>query len=141
MTENDVREATRLLESACPFPSESEAKNVPCSWQEVWLELEVRIKAASLFVHLLIMLSLVLNVVQVRYGGILGKFPNLVTLQHGEPGDGKSIALWLVLQVLYHFDSVKAKHHAAKYLAAQNKGTFYGASLAFRSIFSLTFNM
>lgn len=70
---------------------------------------------SCVFVHLLIMLSLVLNAVQVRFGGILGKFPNIVMLQHGEPGDGKSIALWLVLQVLYYFDTIKTKHDAAKH--------------------------
>ena len=52
----------------------------------------------------------------VRFGGILGKFPNLVMLQHGEPGDGKSIALW-VLQVLYYFDSIKTSHDKAKHRA------------------------
>lgn len=61
------------------------------------------------------MLSLVLNAVQVRFGGILGKFPNIVMLQHGEPGDGKSIALWLVLQVLYYFHTIKTEHDAAKH--------------------------
>ena len=170
MTGKDIREATKLLESTCPFPSESMAKNAPCSW----LFAGALAKATSLdqscvFVHLLIMLSLVLNSVQVRFGGILGKFPNLVMLQHGEPGDGKSIALWLVLQVLYYFDSIKTKHDAAKHRAdlrryeeakkafeaassvhdpeleleepappskpekrdsVQNKGTFYGVSLA-----------
>ena len=61
------------------------------------------------------MLSLVLNAVQVRYGGILGKFPNILMLQHGEPGDGKSIALWLVLQVLYYFDNIKTKSDAIRH--------------------------
>ena len=28
-----VRQATKLLEAMCPFPSESMAKNAPCSWQ------------------------------------------------------------------------------------------------------------
>eukprot|EP00435_Cladocopium_sp_Y103_P029585 s1478_g7.t1 len=118
MTGKDVREATKLLESTCPFPSESMAKNAPCSWQFAGaLARATSLDQSCVFVHLLIMLSLVLNAVQVRFGGILGKFPNLVMLQHGEPGDGKSIALWLVLQVLYYFDSIKTKHDAAKHRA------------------------
>ena len=165
MTGKDVREATKLLESTCPFPSESMAKNAPCSWKFAGaLARATSLDQSCAFVHLLIMLSLVLNAV--RFGGILGKFPNLVMLQHGEPGDGKSIALWLVK---YYFDSIKTKRDAAKHRAdlrgyeeakkafeaassvhdpelefeepappskpekrdsVQNKGTFYGVSLA-----------
>lgn len=116
MSGKDVRQATKLLEAMCPFPAESIAKNAPCSWSFAGaLARATSLHQSCVFVHLLIMLSLVLNAVQVRFGGILGKFPNIVMLQHGEPGDGKSIALWLVLQVLYYFDTIKTKHDAAKH--------------------------
>ena len=116
MSGKDVRQATKLLEAMCRFPAESIAKNAPCSWSFAGaLARATSLHQSCVFVHLLIMLSLVLNAVQVRFGGILGKFPNIVMLQHGEPGDGKSIALWLVLQVLYYFDTSKTKHDAAKH--------------------------
>ena len=116
MNGKDVRQATKLLETMCPFPSETMAQTVPCSWQFAGaLARATSLHQSCAFVHLLIMLSLVLNAVQVRFGGILGKFPNILMLQHGEPGDGKSIALWLVLQVLYYFDTIKSKHDAARH--------------------------
>ena len=44
-----------------------------------------------------------------RYGGILGRHCNLLMIQHGEPGDGKSVALWLDVQILSHYDQVREK--------------------------------
>ena len=77
-------------------------------------------KATSLgtdcvFTHLLILVSLVLNAVYTKCGGILGEFPNLLMIQHGAPGEGKSVALWLVFQILYYFDSVRTKRRQDKY--------------------------
>lgn len=91
-------------------------KNAPCSWQFAGaLARATSLHQSCIFVHLLIMLSLALNAVQVRFGGILRKFPNILMLQHGGPGDGKSIALRLVLQVLYYFDSIQTKRDVAKH--------------------------
>ena len=63
---------------------------------------------------MLILVSLTLNALQTRYGGILGKFPNLLMLQHGAPGEGKSVALWL-FQILYFFDELRTKAKLEKY--------------------------
>ena len=41
--------------------------------------------------------------------GIFGKFSNPLMIQHGAPGDGKSIVMWLIFQVLAHFDKVRNK--------------------------------
>lgn len=107
---------TKLLEHQCPFPEETMAQNCRISWKYAGaLARATSLHQTCVYVHLLIMLSLVLNAVQVRYGGILGKFPNLLMIQHGEAGDGKSIALWLILQILYYFDSIKTKQDAASY--------------------------
>ena len=48
MTGKDVREATKLLESICPFPSES-MHPAPGNLQELWPELQAWIKAVFLF--------------------------------------------------------------------------------------------
>lgn len=112
----DIRDMTKLLEHQCPFPEETMAQNCRISWKYAGaLARATSLHQTCVYVHLLVMLSLVLNAVQVRYGGILGKFPNLLMIQHGEAGDGKSIALWLILQILYYFDSIKTKHDAASY--------------------------
>ena len=60
-----------------------------------------------MFVHMLCLVALTLNAVQVKYSGLLGKFCNLMVLQHGPPGDGKSIALWLDLHILSFFDKLR----------------------------------
>ena len=33
----------------------------------------------------------------------------MLMLQHGAPGEGKSVALWLVFQILYYFDDIRTK--------------------------------
>ena len=63
-------------------------------------------KATSLhqscvYTHLLLLESTTLPFVQVKVGGILGRHCNIIMLQHGPPGEGKSVALWLDLQCLY----------------------------------------
>ena len=108
MSSADILLAYQLLDELNPFPVDEACAAMPLTWR---LASAVG-KATSLhvsctFVHLVVLVATVLGAVQVRYGGILGMFSNLLMLQHGAPGDGKSIALWLVAQVLSHFDKVR----------------------------------
>ena len=58
---------------------------------------------SCVYTHLLVMESITLPAVQVKVGGILGRPCNIVMIQHGSPGEGKSVALWLCLQCVYDF--------------------------------------
>ena len=65
--------------------------------------------AGCTYVHMKLLVAMTLGGVQVKYGGILGKFSNLLMIQHGAPGDGKSIALWLACQILYYYDDMRTR--------------------------------
>ena len=75
------------------------------------------------YTHNLILNSLPLGAVQMKYGGILARHSNLLMLQEGEPGDGKSVALWLDVQVLSHYDQKREERTKAAYekLLAQHR--------------------
>ena len=78
----DVRDMTKLLEHQCPFPEETMAKNCRISCLYAGALARATSLHQTCVYYLLILLSFVLNAVQVRYGGILGKFPNLLMIQH-----------------------------------------------------------
>eukprot|EP00959_Pyramimonas_sp_CCMP1952_P063483 1326750-Pyramimonas_sp.AAC.1 len=42
-------------------------------------------------------------------------------IQHGPPGDGKSVALWLDVQVLAFFDMIRERRTKKKYEEAEHK--------------------
>ena len=110
------------MEATCPYPETSMKTAAPCSWElAADLGKATSLGTDNVFTHLLILVSLVLNAVYAKYGGIIGKFPNLLMIQHGAPGEGESVALWLVFQILYYFDSVRAKHRQDKYKEASSK--------------------
>ncbi|CAE7282086.1 unnamed protein product [Symbiodinium sp. CCMP2592] len=110
MSHADAQCAYRLMEAMCPYPDETISRSAPHAWELcAALGRATSLSSACVFTHMLILISLTLNALQTRYGGILGKFPNLLMLQHGAPGEGKSIALWLVFQILYYFDDTRTK--------------------------------
>jgi hypothetical protein len=110
MSKADTVCAYRLMEATCPFPSQGMSRAAPHAWEcAAALGRATSLSTSCVFTHMLIVLSLVLNAIQSKYGGILGKFPNLLMIQHGAPGEGKSVALWLVFQILYYFDSLRTK--------------------------------
>ncbi len=80
----------------------------PLAWQAVCaLGRGTSLHPSCVFVHMLILVATTLGAVQVKFGGILGRFCNLLLLQHGAPGEGKSVALWLSLQALYCYDKAR----------------------------------
>ncbi|CAK0814291.1 unnamed protein product [Prorocentrum cordatum] len=111
-----VRLAYQLMDSLNPFPVDVVHASSPlaCSVAGA-VGRATSLHPSCVHVHLVILMSLVLDAVQVKYGGILGKFSNPLMIQHGAPGDGKSIALWLVFQVLAYFDKIRNKVAKAAY--------------------------
>ncbi|CAK0821406.1 unnamed protein product [Prorocentrum cordatum] len=111
-----VRLAYQLMDSLNPFPVDVVHASSPLAWSVAGaVGRATSLHPSCVYVHLVILMSLVLDAVQVKYGGILGKFSNPLMIQHGAPGDGKSIALWLVFQVLAYFDKIRNKVAKAAY--------------------------
>ena len=116
MTQADVRLAYQLMDVHNPFPVDEACAAMPLTWRlSSAVGKATSLHVSCVFVHLVVLISTALDAVQVRYGGILGKFSNLLMLQHGAPGDGKSIALWLMVQVLSYFDKVRDAVAKSKY--------------------------
>ena len=116
MPKATVRCAYRLMEATCPFPCQRMEQAAPLAWKcAAALGSATSWATECVFTHLLILISLVLNALSTKYGGILGKFPNLLMIQHGAPGEGKSVALWMMFQILYYFDSLRTKIRLAKW--------------------------
>ena len=108
MRKADLLLAYQLMDSTNPFPSASVARKQPLAWKVCCaLAQAASLHPGCMFVHMLCLVALTLNAVQVKYSGLLGKFCNLMVLQHGPPGDGKSIALWLDLHILSFFDKLR----------------------------------
>ena len=82
------------MDASNPFPVNEACAAMPLTWRlSSAVGKATSLHVSCMFVHLVVLISTVLGAVHVRYGGILGKFSNLLMLQHGAPGDGKSIAL------------------------------------------------
>lgn len=108
MCKADLLLAYQLMDTTNPFPSASVAARQPLAWKVCCaLAQAASLHPGCMFVHMLCLVALTLNAVQVKYSGLLGKFCNLMVLQHGPPGDGKSIALWLDLHILSYFDKLR----------------------------------
>ena len=105
-----VRLAYQLMGVVNPFPVDVVESSSPLAWRVATaVGRATSLHPPCVYVHLIIRMSLVLGAVQVSYGGILGKFANPLMIQHGSPGDGKSIGLWLVVQILAYVDKVRNK--------------------------------
>lgn len=108
MCKADLLLAYQLMDTSNPFPSASVAAKQPLAWKVCCaLAHAASLHPGCMSVHMLCLVALTLNAVQVKYSGLLGKFCNLMVLQHGPPGDGKSIALWLDLHILSFFDKLR----------------------------------
>jgi hypothetical protein len=108
MNEADVRLAYKLLESMNPFPREAAETSLPLAWRlSSALAEAASLAPSSMFVHMLILVALTLRAVQVKYSGLLGRYCNLVMLQNGAPGDGKSVQLWFNTQVTMYYDKCR----------------------------------
>ena len=96
MNQASVRLAYQLMDVMNAFPVDVVSTCSPLAWRVA----EAVGKATSLhvscvYVHMVILISLVLSGVQVKYGGILGKFSNPLMIHIGAPGAGKSIIMRL----------------------------------------------
>ncbi|CAE7917987.1 unnamed protein product, partial [Symbiodinium necroappetens] len=122
MSHADAQCAYRLMEAMCPYPDEAMSRSAPHAWEVcAALGRATSLSSACVFTHMVILISLTLNALQTRYGGILGKFPNLLMLQHGAPGEGKSVALWLVFQILYYFDDTRTKRKLKEWSTSKDQ--------------------
>ena len=108
MSKEDLLLAYQLMDSTNPFPSSSIASKQPLAWKVCCaLGQAASLHPGSMFVHLLGLVALTLGAVQVKYSGLLGRFCNLLVLNHGPPGAGKSIQQWLNLHILSYFDKLR----------------------------------
>ena len=104
------------METTNAFPADSMRRATPLAWAvAAALGRATSLHPSCVYVHLLLLVATTLGAVQVKYGGILGRFCNLLMLQHGQPGDGKSVALWLDLQNLHYYDQVREKFAKQKH--------------------------
>ena len=93
----------KILEVECPFPAKVLAAKRPISWNlAVGLGRGLSLHPSRTYMHKLALGSLRLNAVKVNYSGILGVFPNLLIIDYGASGDGKSPGLWLDTQVMHY---------------------------------------
>ena len=122
LSASEVRLAYRLMGTANPFPSDTVLRACPLGWRvSRALARATSLHPSCVFIHLLILVATTLGAVKVNFGGILGRVCNLLMIQHGAPGEGKSVALWLSLQILYYYDKLRddrAKKAYATLLAA-----------------------
>lgn len=108
MTKEDLLLAYQLMDSSNPFPSNCIGSKQPLAWKVCCaLGQAASLHPGCMFVHMLALVALTLSAVQVKYSGLLGRFCNLLVLNHGPPGDGKSIQLWLDLHILSYFDKLR----------------------------------
>ncbi|CAK0831366.1 unnamed protein product [Prorocentrum cordatum] len=122
MTKGEIRTLYRILENQNPFPEEAARRATPLMWKVASaLGKATSLHASCVYVHLMILVATTLGAVQLRYGGILSRHCNLLMLQHGEPGDGKSVALWLDVQVLGFYDMIRERRSKKKYEDAAQK--------------------
>ncbi|CAK0896107.1 unnamed protein product [Prorocentrum cordatum] len=107
------------MESQDPFPEEVARRAPPLMWAiATALGKATSLHPSCVYVHILLLIATTLGAVQLKYGGILARHCNLLMLQHGEPGDGKSIALWLDVQILSYYDQVREARAKRRYDAA-----------------------
>ena len=119
LTKGEIRAAYRLMESQNPFPEEVARRASPLMWAlATALGKATSLHPSCVYVHILLLIATTLGAVQLKYGGILARHCNLLMLQHGEPGDGKSIALWLDVQILSYYDQVREARAKRRYDAA-----------------------
>ena len=71
--------------------------------------------------HSLTRSSLRLNSVKVNYSGILGMFPNLLIMDVGASGDGKSIGLWMDTQCMHYLRITILKARMTEWEKAKKK--------------------
>ena len=110
LTKGEIRAAYRIMQTQNPFPEEVARRASPLMWAiATALGRATSLHPSCVYVHILLLISTTLGAVQLKYGGILGKHCNLLMLQHGEPGDGKSVALWLDVQILSYYDQVRGE--------------------------------
>ena len=96
MSQADIRLAYQLMDSSNPFPKDIVRRSSPLAWKVAEaLGRATSMDASCVYTHLLLLDAVTLNGLMVKYGGILGKFSNLIMIQHGPPGDGKSVIVWL----------------------------------------------
>ena len=94
MSQADVRLAYQLIDCMNPFPRDVVRRNSPLAWKvSEALGRATSVDASCVYVHLLLAESKTLNALMVKYGGILGKYANMIMIQHGAPGDSKSVIL------------------------------------------------
>ena len=99
-TKKDAMLGYRLMEARSEFPANDMAKYVPLSWNlSTAIAGGLSLDAGCEYCHILTNASLRLSCVKVPYSGMLGVFPNIMVLQDGASGDGKSIGLWFDTQV------------------------------------------
>ena len=105
MAKADVSLAYHIMDATNSFPVDVLRTCAPKAWRlaEAFGRASSS-HASAMFVQLMVLVSLTLNAVQVKYSGLLGRFSNLVVIQHGPPGDSKSVILCVCLQILYYYD-------------------------------------
>jgi len=116
----DARLANQIFDAVNPFPVEHIRSSTPIAWKlSCALGRAASLHPSCVYVHMLLLIALTLNAVVIKYSGLLGRFCNLLLLQHGPPGDGKSVALWLSQQILAYYDKKRdafaAKLHREEY--------------------------
>ena len=122
LTKGEIRTVYRILESHNPFPEQAVRRATPLMWAVASaLGQATSLHASCVYVHLMILVATTLGAVQIKYGGILSRHCNLLMLQHGQPGDGKSVALWLDVQVLAFFDMIRERRAKKKHEEACQK--------------------
>ncbi|CAK0909816.1 unnamed protein product, partial [Prorocentrum cordatum] len=122
LTKGEIRTVYRILESHNPFPEQAVRRATPLTWAVASaLGQATSLHASCVCVHLMILVATTLGAVQIKYGGILSRHCKLLMLQHGQPGDGKSVALWLDVQVLAFFDMIRERRAKKKHDEACQK--------------------
>ena len=87
MSKNDVSLAYHLMDATNPFPTDALSTCAPRAWRLASAYGRASsCHTSAIFTQLLVLISLTLGAVQVKYSGLLGRFSNLVLIQHGPPG-------------------------------------------------------
>lgn len=102
-SKKDAMLGYKLLLAESPFPVDAVRAARPLMWKLAeGLSQGLSLHPGRQFMHLMALGSLRLNAVKVDYSGILGVFPNLLLIDVGASGDGKSIGLWMDTQVMHY---------------------------------------
>ena len=112
----------RLFEQSNPFPLDAFERLHPLTFRFAQtLARGMSLHTGAMLTILLVRTSSLLNSVKSKYSGILGIFANLNVVVFGATGDGKSIGVWFMSQVVLQWQRLAREHEKKRWRKAKKE--------------------